>query len=341
MNHVQAQLFHLLINYGFGTKVLEYIPFEVTAVSQPFKNCCLLDSTNGLFALWSFQGQEASLAYQHQLLGICRQHKVSGFLYPIELTNGCTYSQLGEKSWFYVTKWQNFAKVSYRNPKHLQSMIDLIIRFRQTLSDFGLTFCHPDRKDARNLIVKTTDAVAQLRVFTLLAKHRLKPTYFDQLFLRECDSLINEAEAGKNLFKESAYYRLNMNITTQNINIGDFSRSNLRVNPDGTVFCLGLKNYRWDIPVIDLAELLVKTGRSNRWSMEWFRKSVDYYMKYYSISQDEEGILRAYLKFPWSMYRLISRYYFNRVEWPLSKFIEKFERLLKDETNRRDFVEHI
>lgn len=341
MNHNEVPLFYNLINYGIQTGILEVFPFDVTGICQLFKNCYLMNSSAGSFALWLYQGQEAGLAYQHQLLTICRQHKAAGFLFPIELSNGCTYSKLNEKSWFYVTEWLNLEKVSYRNPEHVKSMVDLIVIFRQCLTELGLTFCHPDRKNGRNLVLKTAEAIDQLHVFALLAKRRIKPTCFDQLFLQAYPTLLTEAEVGHQLFKESSYTRLNLNLTTQNININDFSRGNLRIGPDKAVYCLGLKNYCWDIPVIDLAELLVKTGRSNRWKMDWFIKIIGYYQQFFALSNDEMNIIKAYLRFPWNMYRLTSRYYFNKVEWPLSKFIEKLERAIKDETVRKDFANQL
>jgi CotS family spore coat protein len=337
-DHKQAQLYYNLVNYGIRTDVLECLPFEVSEVLLQFKDCYRLDSPSGVFALWVYQGREESLAYQHQLLLICRQRRTTGLIFPIELSNGCTYCKLNERSWFYLTEWQDFKKVSFSDSNQIKSMIELVVNFRRSLADSGLTFCHPERKDARNLINKTEEAVEQLRVFALLAKCRLKPTCFDRLFLQEFPLMLSEAETGLQLFEKSPYKCLNMNLTTQNIIIGDFSRGNLRLGPDKKVYCLGLKNYRWDIPIIDLAELLVKTGRSNHWDKNWFNTVIGYYQQFFPINHEEADIIRAYLQFPWSLYRLTSRYYFNKVEWPLSKFIMKFERILKDETVRRQFV---
>jgi CotS family spore coat protein len=298
----------------------------------------ILESLSGNLVLWVHRGQEASLACQIQLLKICQQQNLKGFLYPVDLSDGRTYAELNEECWFYLTPWPELQKVYFSSPDDLKLLVSLLVEFRKTISESGFLFCLPDRKININLLEKYREIVRQLNSFGMLARHRIRPTAFDRIFLSYLPEIIAQVNQAISRLERSDYLDLVFKLTSQDVIINKLTRHNLRTTPDGKAICLRLDDYHWDLPIIDLAILLIKTGRSSKWDNNWFHTILAEYEKYFTISTVEFQVIYAYLAFPWSLYRLASRYYYNRVNWSLRSFVEKMERLLEDEVNRTQFV---
>jgi spore coat protein I len=173
-----------------------------------------------------------------------------------------------------------------------------------------------------------------------LARHRIRPTQFDKIYLECFPELIKGAQKALVALEATEYSRLNAEVTVQDMVMNNFSRGNLRILSNHAV-CLQFNDYYWELPIVDLALLLVKTGRSHRWGLEWFNILIEEYRTHFSISKEEYGIILAVLSFPWHVYRLCNRYFFNQVVWPISKMTEKLERVLDNEPRRVEFISNL
>lgn len=319
--------------------IVKMIPGDLKNLTRINKRSFLIETDREKLILWIYSGQEVGLVFQNQLLRFCQQKDIHGLLYPEELTNGCFYGQLNEKEYYYLTKAISFDKISYRNKTQLSSIIELMCNFRKAMTDLGF-FYLPEQKGKINIIIIMAEMLKNLNIFKMLAQFRLKPSYFDKLFLDNYQKIYDSIIKAHFMFEKSDYLTMFLTLTTQNIIINNYSRDNLRVNDNQSYF-LHLKNCRNELPIIDLGALLVKAGRSNQWENSWFNEMIDEYQKYFKISKSELQILVAYLICPWELYRLISRYYYNRVNWSVTRFIHKLENYLNDEPYREDFLRQV
>ncbi|HEX3047667.1 MAG TPA: hypothetical protein VHY08_23145 [Bacillota bacterium] len=328
----------LLSDFELNSPQLQLIPAKPDRI-QPFdRDCFILETVSGNLALWIHHRSEAALAYQMQILKICEINGAQGFLYPISLTDGRTYARLDENRWFYVTEWPELRGVSFRSTGDLRLLVKLITGFRKAQGQ-GLVFGLPERNEETELISRFNRIIRCFDSFALLARRRLHPTQFDRLFLAylpEARTWIGRALA---LLEKCDYSRFWASLTTQDLIINRLVRSNLRIHTSGSgAFCLRLNDFRWDLPIIDLGILLIKTGRSAQWNRKWFYDILSEYQKPFPLTHSEAGLLQAYLTFPWSFYRLAARYYYNRTQWPLFTFIEKMDRVLVEDKWRGELV---
>lgn len=324
----------LLLELALDSQPFQLIPAKPDRIQLLDRDCFILETAGGNLALWVHHCSEAVLAYQMQILTIFEANGARGFLYPVSLADGRTYAPLDERRWFYITKWPKLRNVSFRSPEDIRLLVKLIAGFRETLTRQGLRFGLVERNEENELINRFRRITQCFDSFALLAQNRLRPTQFDRLFLEylpEARTWVGWALA---LLEKYNYNRLWASVTTQDLIINRLVRSNLRIHTTDGAFCLRLNDFRWDLPIIDLAILLIKTGRSAGWSSDWFHSALADYGETFPITRSEEGVLRAYLTFPWSFYRLAARYYYNRTQWPLFAFIEKMERILVDEERR-------
>jgi CotS family spore coat protein len=334
----EFNLYENLNRYAIKMETLTLLPCKILQLKPYYEDGYILESDRGKLALWVHTGREASLACQIQILKICQKYGLKGFLYPVDLNDGRTYAKLDEQSWFYITTWPELQKIYFSCQRDLQLIVHLLVEFRKAILESGFLFCLPERKMNFNLLEKYREIVKQLNSFGMLARHRLRPTAFDRMFFGHLPEILDQTKQAISILERTDYLDLIAKLTPQDIIINKLTRHNLRVTPDGGAICLRLEDYHWDLPIIDLAILFIKTGRSSKWDVNWFQMLLKEYEKHFRISAAELQVIYAYLAFPWNLYRLSSRYYYNRADWPLRSFVEKMERLLEDEGNRSQFL---
>lgn len=331
MNQNEFRLYQTLDSYGISFEILQAVPFEIIDLVRYNRHGYLLHTAKGPMALWLFRGTESALIHQCRLYSVCRERRMEGFLYPLPLHDNRVYGKLDERTWFYVTHWPELLPVSYRKDTDLQGMVRRIAEFRRMTMEqrdvlLALDGCGSEHG---NLLDVMKNAVGNLQTFAMLAGHRLCPTRFDAIFLKEYPLILEKARQGYELLGRSGYSKA-LAESGGSLIINDLSRGNVRVNSEGVVYILHFKNCRYDMGIIDLAILLIKSGRSNQWSKQWFHQMLEWYQAYFSISPEEYEIIKALLHFPWNIYRLAKRYYFNRTEWSVFRYLDKLERQLAD-----------
>jgi hypothetical protein len=337
----ELNLYESLYRFAIHPKLLKLLPAKLQRIIASYDDGYILESDHGSLFLWVHRGNEAGLAFQMQILKICFQHGLSQFLYPMQLTDGRSYAELNDTCWFYITPWPKLQKVRFGYADDLKAIVELLAFFRKVIHESGFLYCLPERKSNFNLLEKYREIILQFNSFEMLAKHRLRPTAFDRQFLLYLAEIRNQILQSLETLEKTDYLNAIVKLTPRDIIINKLTRHNLRIADNGGAICMQLNDFQWNMPIIDLAVLLIKTGRSSKWTMEWFYSIIHQYEQYFIISPLEYQIIWAYITFPWSFYRLASRYYYNRVNWPLRNFVEKWLRLLEDEPNRLGFLENL
>lgn len=335
MNPERIKLYYDLMRVGIGLKSVRLFPGRAKSFYRINGPCFTLETTCGRYALWVVSKEEPQLLVEMELLRILNEKGISGFLYPIRLKNNCFYDVLEDGRLFYLTDWPELRRISFRHD--INSLLTLSINFRKVMSSSKLSILKVNTP-SKYLIEKYQDMIKSIKSFVMLASFRLHPTIFDRIFLEHWKGIIREAEFALELIRSSKYSNMiDMKESLRPI-INDFSRSNLRALFNGQAICISLKGSVIDIPLIDLALLMVKTGRANRWSRDWYEKIIEAYNESFPLTNEDLEIIRAYIAFPWELYRLVARYYHNRVNWPIRVFVEKIERILERNKERRKLL---
>lgn len=334
----EVELYQIIAGIDPDNRIMDLAPAPPIRVERFAPDGLKWVSSCGAMALWIFHGSEGALAYQHQLLKAFESQNVRGFLYPLPLSDGRSYARLAERQWFYFTPLPPSQRVSFSNLEDLKCVIRLLADFREVCGQGGVWCCLLEHKTEANLLNRFQAILEHLKVFATLGKHRLRPTWFDRIFLERVPEIESQVLEAIRYLETTRYLELWEKLTAHDMVLNKLVRSNLRLGPEGEAVCLRVHDFSWDLPIIDLANLLVKTGRSAHWTREWFTSLTGKYQESFPISETEWGVLRAFLIFPWNLYRLASRYYYNRTEWSHATFITKLERLWNDEPIRREFL---
>lgn len=335
MNQERIRIYNDLMRVGISFELVRTFPGAPQSFYRINGPCFMLETTNGRYHLWLVSREEPRFLAELELLRVLEERGIKGFLFPIRMKNNQFYNVLEDGRLFYLTDYQELRPVSFRYDIH--SLLKLIIDFRKVMSDPELSILKI-KAPPKSLIERYQDMIKSLNSFPMLAGFRLHPTKFDRIFLENWEGLIREAEFALELIRNSEYLNMVGEEESLRPTINDLSRNNLRTIPNGQAICISLKESAPDAPLMDLALLLVKTGRSNRWSKDWYDKIIEVYNESFPLTNKDLEIIRAYMTFPWELYRLAARYYHNRVNWPISIFVEKMERIVIGEENRKKLI---
>ena len=333
-------IYETLFSAGMKPEIIDLIPVKLRKIIPYYDNGYILETDTGNLALWTHRGPEVYLACQLQILQLCMQQGFTGFLYPLSLTDGRSYAEIADGCWFYITLWPELQKVHFSFSNDVKAIVNLLITFRKIIHDNGFLYYLSEKKSGFNLVEKYQEIITQLSSFEMLAQNRLRPTGFDHLFISYLPEIQRQIKAALGILEDSDYLDAITRLTSMDMIINKLTRHNLRLDNSGRAVCVQLDDYRWDLPIVDLAILLIKTGRSAKWDPWWYQMILKEYENHFTISPLEMKIIQAYIAFPWSFYRLVSRYYYNRVNWTLRTFIEKMARVMGDEPNRKRFLEN-
>lgn len=336
INQELIKVYYDLMRFGIGSETVKLFPGAPKQFYRINDVCFFLETSRGMYFLWLVSEDEQRLETELELLGILEKKSREGFLYPIRLKDNRFYGALQDERFFYLTDWAELRPISFKND--IESLLGIIINFRSTIT--APEYMNVKLKTSqKSLIDRYKDMIKSFASFATLARYRIHPTIFDRLYLRYYDGFVKEAKLALELIQDSVYLdRFELKESFRPI-INNFSRSNLRTLPNGQGICLSLKKCELGAAIMDLALLMAKTGRANRWDCLWYERIIRTYNESFSLTGDDIKVIDAYLAFPWEAYRLAARYYYNRVNWPVRSFVEKMERLVKSEADRMKLLQ--
>ncbi len=321
---------------GLDPDIIKFLPDLITGIHPLRRRCLLLgDDQRETHALWIFEGRECDLQRRLQLLQEYIGKGFTGFFRPIPFRNENLYLSLDERRWVWMTEWPVSRRVSFRNECDRNTLIDLVLELERISDDPELK---PVINDVRviELLSEYEMMFNDLKAFQYLARYRVRPTRFDELYLQQAPVLIQQAEHALYLLQDC--WSLLRQDGKDSLVFNQISRFNFRVDLTGRPLILPSHRYRRGPSIINLACLLLKTGRSNGWKPEWFVSVIQYYEQKRSIAPNEWRFIKAYLDFPWSCFRIAARYYLNLTSWSPHAFYRKFERRLAVETERKQLL---
>ena len=102
-----------------------------------------------------------------------------------------------------------------------------------------------------NLLEKYQEITKQLNSFGMLARHRLRPTIYDRMFLAHLPEILDQANRAISILGRTDYRDLISQLTPHDIIMNKLTRHNLRVTSDNGAICL-----RFD-DIIGISRLLI------------------------------------------------------------------------------------
>ena len=102
-------------------------------------------------------------------------------------------------------------------------------------------------------------------------------------------------------------------------------------------YIVNFDNCSIDLPVLDLANLIKRKMRKDKWSTATAHTIINSYIKQRDLTQADINVLKIVLEFPQKLWRIVNKYYNSRKAWCEKSCLQKLEEI----KNEKDGMEAV
>lgn len=162
----------------------------------------------------------------------------------------------------------------------------------------------------------------EMNFFKKIANIHKNKNEFDDLFLSEIDSYIDEISKSINILENSHYYDICKENDKISICHHDLAYHNILIKEDEAYF-IDFDYAILDLKVNDLCNFITKVIKNFAFDINKANIILNSYSSIYSITDKELEVLYGLLSFPYDFYDISKNYYTKRKDWEDEVFLNR------------------
>lgn len=160
---------------------------------------------------------------------------------------------------------------------------------------------------------------------------------FDEVFLKNVDYNIYEAEKSIDILENSKYYKLCSEENKVVLCHHDLAHHNIIIKRNKGYF-IDFDYSIIDLKVHDLCNYITKAVKNSGYQIEKAKEILKEYVKINPIDQYEMKVLYGMLAFPEDFYSISRDYYTKRKDWTVETFINRIDKKTGLNEDRSNFI---
>ncbi len=192
-------------------------------------------------------------------------------------------------------------------------------------------FMKSEKEDVLFLYEKHSRELVKVRNYI---KNRKKKNEFEIKFQEHYQDFMDCADCSVRMLREETA-RMEYDLCH-----GDFNQHNVVNGADGWRI-IHFETLKFNLSVYDLANFLRKMLEKNSWNEELAMGMIGCYAKLRPLSKAEYRQLYLLLLFPEKFWKIANHYYNSHKAWISGRDIEKLDRVIAQEENRRLFLQKL
>lgn len=281
----------------------------------------------------------------------------------IEFVNWCTKS-LNEKC-EYVVKFKQYKdggfykvwnnefyvimnlidgrEVTFTNPIELKLSVELTADIHKYGTDIIRELYSKDNNKIKllldkSLIDKYSENINNIEsIYSNVIKYKYK-NEFDEIFLKNANTIIDEMKKAKELLIKSKYSDLRNELDKITICHNDLAEHNFLINKDNKVNLIDFDYASIDIKVMDVADILLKSIKNSAYDISKSDMVLSNYNLKNHLSDEEKYLIYILLLYPRDSSNLIINYYYKKKNWEEEVFINRLKNKMANDIYRREFL---
>lgn len=242
----------------------------------------------------------------------------------------------------YITDWLKGREVSYDNPIELS----LAARKLGELHKASEGFHVEENMNPRVGWFKWIEVYRTRRGEILDFRDRIyskkHKTMFDFYYLQLMEDALDRCDkAIENLCQSKYENRMLEEITHGGFCHHDYAHHNILIGDNNELNIIDFDYCILDTHLHDLASLLVRTMKYDKWSEERMLIILKSYNNVYSLKQDELEIMAGFIEFPQDYWQRGIQYYWESKPWDEAFFIKKIQGYSEDRDNRQQLIDRL
>lgn len=317
-------------------KVLEQYELEVISTRRG-RGAYILETTQGLRILSDYTGSENKALFQNRVMERIREGGYQKVDLLLPNKEGNLISRDWEDNKYVVKEWYTGRECDTSNESEIMAAVSNLARLHRLMHltdvpEFRQSFTAPEPLQeirAQNAEMK--------KVRTFMRKKNTK-CEFERLFLNCFSSYFEQAsEAEEKLIHLEEHLSGAKEERQGSICHGDYNHHHVLMSG----YDIATTNFeccRFDFQINDLYRFMRKILEKHEWNPRLGMRMLENYTQVRPISRAERRLLYIKMLYPEKFRKLANYYYGSNKAWISRRFLDKLEKLNRQEEEKRVFV---
>jgi CotS family spore coat protein len=314
--------------YGFKIRSMEQI-----------KNIYKAETDQGIKCIKRAHMSTSFFRYMYSAVQYLRRKGFEGVIpYSTCLDGGICVED--EKYIYYVVDWVESRECKFKSPEDLRDVI-------KTAADFhDATRGYRPPEDAKPRVFynkwreKFSKKCIELLRFSQAIEEKDTMEKFDGIFARHLRHFWQQGQDSIELLNKSAYSKISL----ASQELGEFchhdmANHNFLRSRSDRIYLIDFDYSIMDTRLHDVASLVIRNMRHGVWELGKAYDILDEYSRYHAISDEELGVIKAFMVFPQDFWQVGLQYYVEHQPWTPEYFLSRLNRVVEDLEIREKFLE--
>jgi len=233
---------------------------------------------------------------------------------------------------YILRRWCEGKECNTSNWDEILLSVDILAELHNAMNCVSIDLPEFLNSDEEKLLKTYEKHTRELRTVRNYVKNRKSKSEFEKEFLKLYSKFAEQASDILDGLK-------NQSGTKQGFGIchGDFNQHNV-VFSNKKPSIISFDNFCYDIQVSDLARFMRKILEKNNWNMGLGMEMVRTYGNKRELSEYETEQIYLRLAYPEKFWKIANHYYNANKAWGFGRYLEKLEKIKREETNREQFL---
>ena len=310
-------------------EVLEAYPFETYRVSRT-RGAFLLDTSDGIKLLKSFEGSEKKLLFENEVTSYLLEHGFQNVDSFVKNKEGNLLTVSGQGEHYFVKNW--FKAEAFESKENGKAI--------KAAGVLGKLHCVLREMEVQEEVAKTEPIVASLEKHTKEIKkvktyirNKKQKNEFEIAMLESYDIFYEKAITSLEMLKKLEYEE-------KKVTHGIYTYHNVLFGNEG-IAVVNFDKSSIGFQITDLYYFLRKLMEKNDWSIELGKAIIEEYEYFNPINEKQRKLLLLLLIYPEKYWKIMNHYYNTKKCWVAVKSVEKLEVIRQQEDKKRAFLEEV
>lgn len=245
-----------------------------------------------------------------------------------------------DKYIYYVTDWVESRECKFKYEEDLRAVIKTAADFHKAARGYSAPVGAKPRIFYNRWITKFSSKCTELLEFSKAIEEKEYMNEFDELFAKHLTYYWNQGRESIQLLNESAYSM----IAEASRQLGEFchhdmANHNFLRTPEDKIYMIDFDYCILDTRLHDVASLVIRNMRHGVWNISKANDILEEYNKHYTISQEELGVIKAFMVYPQDFWQVGLQYYVEKQPWSMDYFLLRLNRVIEDKEMRQKFLD--
>ncbi len=259
----------------------------------------------------------------------------------IKTRNGLDYVELNECGYGYLTEWFESRVSNYNDLSELKNVSRELSKLHIASRDFNITPMMTPRIYWFSWINVFKTRKEEIYDFAKRINQKAHKNKFDEVFLKNLNEQIAIADKSiKGLINSNYVEIMERHMLKREFCHHDYANHNILIGKNNEIKIIDFDYCILDSHIHDLASLLIRAMKYNRWDKNKANVILDAYSENIEISKDELNVIKEFIRFPQDFWQRGLQMYWEQQPWGEEFILGKLNKYLEDRKYRDEFIEN-